>query len=281
MKLPVTINLPTTLATLAACLLAAAALACSQPTPPPDQPQEYPTSTPANTPHPEPEPTTAPEQAPATTSTPEPEPTVSPTRDPSLYNTPTPDAYAQGHSPAPATDNQAFLTSIPQEEADCLRESLPPNLHQHAADLATSNSHPERNRLWNCLSETTTHRILVERLAPLATNVSPQAQACVAQMTARTGPLELWQAAHHQGNDPALNDMAANLAYAVSGCLSNEPSFQPTQIGNFHTSMAHDIECLRDQLGNPEKAALALRRGYGHAPAQTIKDSIESCTSAP
>ena len=209
-------------------------------------------------------------------------PKLEPTRDPSLYNTPTPDAYALGHTPITTTENEKFIASIQEEEAACLHDSLEPRMHQYVMDLATSNSHTdERPRLWDCLSESTKNRILVAALTGDEGEISRETEACIAQMTEKTNSGTLWDAAHYTGDDPHTLDTAASLAYVTSSCLSGQPGVNHTQIGIFTTAMSTAIDCMTDQIGDPNSATRALQRGHGHTPHQSVQDAWEHCGKTP
>ena len=263
---------------LIAALIAAAVLtACSIGTPTPPPVTEQPTQAAPQTAEapPAPSPTTAPTDNPSPTLTSR--PTPEPTRDPSLWSTPKPDIHARVHAPLNITDNQVFLKSIPQQEADCLTETVTTDMVPHIVDLATSVGHGEQDRLWNCLSETTLTRILVASISQPEGSTTPETQACLAQTMNSAHPALLWRALHIRNQPPGQNDLAANLAYAAASCMAGEETPHPGTIAGLPLSMATRIECLRRHLGNPANSAQAIRTGNGLSPGPAIALAWEEC----
>lgn len=269
---------------ITALILVMASLACFQESTPPAEPTSPPSTAapapPTATPLPTGEPTTPHATAPPANPDPNPTPETStppPTRAPWLHVTPTPDAYAQGHRPVTTGDNDAFLKSLEPKEAQCLRENLTQDLVEHTVTLVTSNASPDRRLLWLCLSDNAKNRIIVSKLAPETAGASPQAQACIAQMTAGTDPDLLWDAIHQQGHHPKTADTAANLAFAASSCLSEEPVAHWTDIGTLSTAMSAYLECLIGQIGDPHDSSTALRQQSGLPPANVIEQAWRYC----
>ena len=263
---------------LIAALTAAAVLtACTLGTPTPAPTTEPPTATapqPAESP-PEPSPTPMPTEDPSPTLPNS--PTPEPTRDPTLWSTPQPDIHAQGHAPLNIADNQLFLQSLPEQEANCLKETVTTDMVPHIVDLATSAGHGEQDRLWSCLSEATLTRILVAKISQPEGSTTPETQACLAQTLDRADPALLWNALHTRNQPPGQSDLAANLAYAAASCIAGEETPHPGDIAGLPLSMATRIDCLRRHLGNPANSAQAIRVGNGLTPAPAIALAWEEC----
>ena len=263
---------------LIAALIAAAVLtACTMPTPAPEQSLKSPTATASQPtdPLPEPSPTPAPTHEPS--PTPPNPPTPEPTRNTNLWSTPSPDEHAQGHAPLNITDNHTFLQSLPQEEANCLTETITPDMTPHIVDLATSPGHGEQERLWSCLSQTTLTRIVVAKISQPPGSTSPETQACLAQTLNRADPALLWRAIHITEQQPGQNDLAANLAYVAASCLAGEKIPHPGKIAGLPLSMATRMDCLRAHLGNPHNSVDAIQTGNGLTPGPAIALAWQEC----